>query len=112
MPPLKPLQIMPVPPPTAPSSTAPAARAIQRVEHVLRLDVKAVDVVEPAVPGFGDHRQRPPRAGGVRRPWATRQAITASRTTPTLWVLVISTGPSRKPDSSTQVVPVISPLPF
>src|SRR5262245_2735518 len=36
----------------------------------------------------------------------------ASRTTPTLWVLVIATGPSRKPDSSTQVVPVISPLPF
>src|SRR6266404_684044 len=38
--------------------------------------------------------------------------MTASRTTPTLWVLVIITGPSRKPDSSTQVVPVISPLPF
>ena len=36
----------------------------------------------------------------------------ASRTTPTLWVLVIITGPSRKPDSSTQVVPVISPLPL
>src|SRR3984893_2659347 len=45
-------------------------------------------------------------------PWATRHWITASRTTPTLWVLVIITGPSRKPDSSTQVVPVISPLPF
>src|SRR6266403_4859014 len=38
--------------------------------------------------------------------------MTASRTTPTLWVLVIITGPSRNPDSSTQVVPVISPLPF
>src|SRR5437667_11338064 len=38
--------------------------------------------------------------------------MTASRTTPTLCVLVIITGPSRKPDSSTQVVPVISPLPF
>src|SRR4029077_9565461 len=34
------------------------------------------------------------------------------RTTPTLWVLVIITGPSRKPDSSTQVVPVISPFPL
>src|SRR5215813_2739096 len=45
-------------------------------------------------------------------PCATRQAITASRTTPTLCVLVMSTGPSRNPDSSTQVVPVISPLPF
>src|SRR5271168_3755531 len=38
--------------------------------------------------------------------------MTASRTTPTLCVLVIITGPSRKPDSSTQVVPVISPLPL
>src|SRR5215475_6592179 len=45
-------------------------------------------------------------------PCATRQATTASRTTPTLCVFVIITGPSRKPDSSTQVVPVISPLPF
>src|SRR5438552_2563949 len=31
---------------------------------------------------------------------------------PTLCVLVIITGPSRKPESSTHVVPVISPLPF
>src|SRR5436309_16042054 len=38
--------------------------------------------------------------------------MTASRTTPTLCVLVIITGPSRKPDPSTQFVPVISPLPF
>src|SRR6185437_16515486 len=38
--------------------------------------------------------------------------ITASRTTPTLWVFVIITGPSRNPESSTQWVPVISPLPF
>ena len=29
-------------------------------------DVKTVDVVEVAVPGLGDHRQRPPVAGGVR----------------------------------------------
>src|SRR5208283_3790000 len=42
----------------------------------------------------------------------TRHAITESRTVPTLCVFVIITGPSRKPDSSTQVVPVISPLPF
>src|SRR5215470_7030366 len=45
-------------------------------------------------------------------PCATRHCTTASRTTPTLCVFVIITGPSRKPDSSTQVVPVISPLPF
>src|SRR5262245_30301221 len=42
----------------------------------------------------------------------TAQSITASRTTPTLNVLVIETGPQRNPLSSTQVVPVISPLPL
>src|SRR5258708_30729282 len=40
------------------------------------------------------------------------QAIDASRTVPTLWVLVMNTGPSRNPPSLIQVVPVISPLPF
>src|SRR5579872_1308002 len=55
-----------------------------------------------------DHHDAVASAG----PCATRQAITASRTTPTLCVLVIITGPSRNPDSSTQVVPVISPLPL
>src|SRR5712664_637828 len=38
--------------------------------------------------------------------------MTASRTTPTLWVLVIITGFSGKPDPSTQGVPAISPLPL
>src|SRR5690242_12550202 len=38
--------------------------------------------------------------------------MTASRTTPRLCVFVIITGPSRNPDSSTHVVPVISPLPL
>src|SRR6184192_1336500 len=47
-----------------------------------------------------------------RRPWRSAHSITASRTTPTEWVFVISTGPHRNPDSSTHVVPVISPLPF
>src|SRR6266576_1333508 len=46
------------------------------------------------------------------RPLRTTHSITASRTTPTEWVFVIMTGPHRNPDSSTQVVPVISPLPF
>src|SRR6202035_2913711 len=45
-------------------------------------------------------------------PCLTFQAMTASRTTPTLCVFVIMTGPLRKPESSTQVVPVISPLPL
>ena len=39
-------------------------------------------------------------------------AITASRASPTLWVLVRTTGPSRKPDSESQARPVISPLPL
>ena len=41
-----------------------------------------------------------------------RSAITASRTTPTLCVLVSTTGPSSWPDSVIHVVPVISPLPL
>ena len=45
-------------------------------------------------------------------PRFTFQAMTASRTTPTLCVLVIMMGPLRNPESSSQVVPVISPLPL
>src|SRR5271163_3237331 len=45
-------------------------------------------------------------------PCFTFQAMTASRTTPTLCVFVVITGPLRNPESSTQVVPVISPLPL
>src|SRR5882762_3225165 len=45
-------------------------------------------------------------------PCLTFQAMTASRTTPTLCVLVIMTGLLRNPESSTHVVPVISPLPL
>src|SRR5260370_21687541 len=29
---------------------------VERMEGVFGMDVKSVDVVEPAVPGFGDHR--------------------------------------------------------
>jgi hypothetical protein len=43
-----------------------AARgSVERRIHVCGLDVKAVDVVEMAVPGLGDDRQRPPVAGRV-----------------------------------------------
>ena len=38
--------------------------------------------------------------------------MAASRATPTLWVFVMSTGPSSRPDSSTHAVPVISPFPL
>src|SRR4051794_32093346 len=42
-------------------------RGIQSMKNVVRLKVKAIDVIEPAVPSFGDHRQTPPVPGGVRR---------------------------------------------
>ena len=38
--------------------------------------------------------------------------MVASRATPQEWVLVMVIGPSHWPDSSTQMVPVISPLPL
>src|SRR5579862_5802125 len=57
----------------------------------------------------GKDHQYPSMSG---EPCLTFHAMTASRTTPTLWVLVIMTGPERNPESSTHVVPVISPLPF
>ena len=100
-----------MPPPTLPSATGRRGR-VQRVERVFGLHMEAVDVVEFAVPGFGDDRKRPPVAAKIGRAVLKRHLMVASRTTPTLWVLVIMTGPSRKPDSSTQVVPVISPLPL
>src|SRR5215210_6558801 len=53
-----------------------------------------------------------PQACAVFPAFFNCQAITASRATPTLCVLVMTTGLSKKPDSSIQVVPVISPLPF
>ena len=48
----------------------------------------------------------------MRGPLASRAAIRASRTTPTLWVLVIATGEVSRPDSRTHSRPVSSPLPF
>ena len=77
------------------------------------LHVKAVDVVQVAVPGLGDDRQSTTSSRThPGRPACTRQAIVASRTMPTLCVFVSITGPSSRPDSSIQAVPVISPLPF
>src|SRR4029077_7027333 len=40
-------------------------RGVDGVEGVLGLDVKPVDVVEPAVPRFGDDGERPPVAGRI-----------------------------------------------
>src|SRR5262245_59847320 len=43
---------------------------------------------------------------------SSKYCSTASRTDPTLLVLVIDTGPPRTPPSSTHAVPVRSPNPF
>ena len=40
---------------------------VEGVEGIFGMDVKSVDVVEPAVPGFGDHGERPPVTFHVRR---------------------------------------------
>ena len=59
----------------------------------------------------GKAQSSPDDAGSGKR-LRLSHSITASRTTPTLCVLVIMIGPSMNPASSTQVVPVISPLPL
>ena len=60
MPPLKPWQSIPVPPPTLPSATGPPRAPSSALMTCSRLHVKAVDVVQAAVVGLGHHRQ-PPR---------------------------------------------------
>ena len=71
-------------------------RRRQRGVHVLGADVEAVDVVERAVVGLADDRQRP----DARRSWrgpAPPASMSASRTTPTLWVFVIPIAPAQHP---------------
>src|SRR3989442_1088811 len=53
---------------------AARSRGVERREDVLRLHVEAVDVVEKAVPRFGDDRQRPllRRAAMIPRPFDRR----------------------------------------
>jgi hypothetical protein len=43
----------------------PGFRGVDGVERVLGLYVEAIDVVEPAVPRFGDYRERPPVSSGI-----------------------------------------------
>ena len=40
-------------------------RGIQCVPNIFRLNVKAIDVIEPAVPSLGNNRQAPPVAGAI-----------------------------------------------
>src|SRR3989475_613533 len=101
---------MPVPPPTFPSATGPP-RALSSAAHAsCFVTWKPLMSLRP--PSHVSATTGSDHSSWCRRSLRTYHSITASRTTPTECVLVIATGPHRNPDSSTQVVPVISPLPF
>ena len=78
-----------------------AGRGRERRVQVLRTNVEAVDVVEQPVERLADHRQRP--RGVVDRRSMPRTS--ASRTTPTLCVLVIAIGVVSIPNSRTHSRP-------
>src|SRR5690242_10786193 len=101
---------MPVPPPTFPSATGPP-RALSIAAHASCL-VTWKPLMSFSPPSHVSATTGRDHSSCCMRPWRTTHSITASRTTPTECVLVIITGPHKKPDSSTHVVPVISPLPF
>ena len=110
MPPLNSWQIMPVPPPTLPSATGPPCAASSAAKACASGDVKAVDVVEPAVIGLRHDRQLP----GLPSCRAAHGIVQiASRTTPTQWVLVMPIGAVEQARLvRARMVPVISPLPL
>jgi hypothetical protein len=104
MPPLKPWQIMPVPPPTFPSTTGPSEADASASKTCSALTWKpSMSFRRPShvSPTTGSAQSASPRA-----------PQSASRTTPTLWVFVSATGVVRKPDSRIQASPVSSPLPL
>jgi hypothetical protein len=108
MPPLKPWQTIPVPPPTLPSATgpprAPSRAAIACSAFTWKPLMSLSTPSQVSATTGSPHGCSPGRDACHCR--------IASRTTPTLWVLVIAIGPSRNPLSCSHVVPVISPLPF
>src|SRR6266516_1195434 len=105
MPPLKPWQTMPVPPPTLPSSTSPAcapssaAFACSALTCCPRMSLRKPSKVSPTT--GSDHASSSAEAAAI-----------ASRTTPTLHVFVMPIGVVRRPDSRTHSSPVSSPLPL
>src|SRR5205814_6734200 len=42
-------------------------RSVERTKHVFGFHVKTIDVIEPAIPSFGDDGQTPPVSGSVGR---------------------------------------------
>ena len=110
MPPLNSWQTIPVPPPTLPSATGPpvavssAARRWSGRTWKPLMSLSRPSYVSPTT-GRAHHV-----AGDSAR--STSAATRASRTTPTLWVLVIAIGVVSFPDSRTHSRPVSSPLPL
>ena len=109
VPPLNSKQCMPVPPPTLPSATAPPRAASSAAQRMFGLTWKPLmSLSQPSQVSATTGSDQ------LSSAWlcSTCQAMMASRTTPTLCVLVIIIGPSTCRSSSSQVVPVISPLPL
>ena len=107
IPPLKSWQIMPVPPPTEPSATGPPAAAAYAAFVCSAVTWKPLTSLR--VPSQVSATTGRAHASA---PEATSMSTNASRTTPTLWVLVMPMGECRRPTSSSHGSPVISPLPL
>ena len=108
IPPLKPWQSIPVPPPTEPSATGP------RLAPSSALNTCSCRTWNPST-SFRTPSYVSATTGRLNSndlPRFSAHAISASRTVPTLLVVVSSTGPYSSPDSFSQCVPVISPFPF
>ncbi len=106
IPPLKPWQTMPVPPPTAPSSTAPPlARSRAAATCSARTWKPLMSLRKPShvSPTTGRLQSCSPGAAA---------STSASRTTPTECVFVSATGVVRRPESRTHSRPVSSPFPL
>jgi hypothetical protein len=107
MPPLKPWQIIPVPPPTAPSCTAPPVAASSAAKTwSARTCIPSMSLSSPSYVS--------PTTGRCQRPrfaWCC-DVTSASRTTPTENVFVIPIGVVSRPDSRIHSSPVSSPFPF
>src|SRR5687767_2935536 len=108
MPPLNPWHTIPVPPPTLPSDTAPPLAPSSALMTCSGLTWNPLMSFRP--PSYVSATTGSPH--GCIPGLPTCHCRIASRTTPTLCVFVIAIGPSRIPDSCSQVVPVISPLPL
>ncbi|MNF85292.1 hypothetical protein D3C84_676800 [compost metagenome] len=111
MPPLNSWQIMPLPPPTAPSATGPSTAVSRASATCSRWTWKPLmSLSRPSKVSrtTGMFQYSRPSSG-----WSLRsRAIRASRTTPTLWVLVKAIGLVSRPASRIHSRPVASPLPL